>query len=146
MPVECVAEDPVSTNDYGLILDLPALSADWNIIRADKGSMEYNEAQRDTDAGPVLDITVDFLIPFEEKLNHRRLNRMLRQRYMVVVFTTTGLIKWLGTKDNPVSITQSFKSGKRRDGNSSASRLSFVWSCSDKPLQVFHEVVFDITI
>ena len=143
LPVESMVADPVVTNDDGMIETLPALAVLWNNANAERGSMEYNESETETDAGAVLDIVVSCMLPYEEKMNHRRLNLMLFQRYIVIVYTTTGMIKLLGSKDNPVKVVQTHKSGKRRDGNSTATNISFVWRTATKPLQILPTVVIN---
>lgn len=136
IPVESLIKDPDLFSAPGIIATVPAFTAKLCEAQLINASKDYNEVQKEDDAGDSFEITVDGFLPFENVPLNQTLKTMKYHRYIVLVQDCTGVVKWLGSKENPVKITQIFGSGKRRGSTARGTNLRFFWRSIDKPLIV----------
>jgi hypothetical protein len=143
LPVECLPNDPTALQSERVIAALPEMDMEWNTLNADMGSAEYIENQAITDAGPIMEISINVFLPFDEKNTHLQLNKMMRQRFIVVVFgKDANTTRWLGSKENPVVLVNSYGSSKKKSSTANGTNLSFVLKTEEKPYLVHPAVEF----
>jgi hypothetical protein len=134
IPVERVAQDPVKIDPSGTITQMPVLNSKFNVARLTNFSKNYTEVLKDDDGGDYYDITVTGTLPSESAANNSILRALRLHRYIVLVQTPAGLMKWLGSKENPVKALLGFDSGKRGGGTGAVTTITFTWQHDNKPL------------
>jgi len=105
----------------------------WFRVNSSNYKKGYREESRTGDGGDYLEITVTVNLPFESAENHQSLDRLKYHRYILAVITPLGLVKILGTKENPVTLRQAGYSGENPK-EESGTQLTFFWVSEDKPL------------
>lgn len=133
LPIESLANDPTSFDALGNISAIPTIYAKWNIAHFIMQGVEHNENQSINDLGDIFEETVTGVLPFDEKLNHITLNQLMHQRFIVLVYSR-GVVKWLGSKENPCKLVHNYSTGSRKNGSSANTTISFVWRTAHKPL------------
>lgn len=130
--VENLSADPSVFSSPGIIAALPTLWAKFATAELPNFNRDYSEEQREDDGGDFLEITINGFLPFENSTQHSYLRNMQHHRYVLMVVNPLGLVKWIGTKENPVKMLQSYSSSKR-GGSSSGTNIRFVWRSKEKP-------------
>lgn len=133
LPIESLTADPSSFDALGNISAIPSTAAKWNVAHFIMQGVEHTETQAINDLGDIFEEAVTGVLPFDEKTNHIILNQLMHQRFIVLVYSN-GIVKWLGSKENPCKLVHNYGSGSRKNGSSANTTISFVWRTAHKPL------------
>lgn len=92
----------------------------------------YKEVTKKSDAGNFLEITVTCFVPYEDLPTHLAINSMMVHDYILALSTHSGLVRILGSLDNPVKFSHEFTTGDEPK-DVPGTTLMFTWQTEYKP-------------
>lgn len=104
----------------------------WYFIYGTDQTKLYDEKQSISDNGPYWELTIGLFVPGDAADRRKQLAEMVRYRYILQCEDNTGLLRQIGTFEQPLELTYEFSTGKSV-GDLRGYMLSFKGTLSEAP-------------
>lgn len=104
----------------------------WYYIYGTDQTKLYAEKQSGSDNGPYWELTIELFVPGDDADRRRLIAEMVRYRFILQCEDNNGLLRQVGTYEQPLELTSQFTTGKTV-GDQRGYMLSFKGTLSDAP-------------